>query len=178
MDEGEEGRESRKRLLLLNSNFSQKETWMWQFAVFRKAMIVSQRKDHICRGMVFPCVASPLQPNPAICSLDSFCLLFDQPDDFSYVGEPLSFDILLRENKLAVARYVENSSTAFNQFDSRIRKTCLHFRFHPGSLRQEVSTGTVFNENVHNASFANTPYWSACHVANVMSAGILKTTLL
>jgi hypothetical protein len=44
-------------------------------------------------------------------------LLFDQPGDFSLMGKSLSFNILFRVNQLAVTLYIEDTASAFDQFN-------------------------------------------------------------
>jgi hypothetical protein len=43
--------------------------------------------------------------------------LFDQPGDFSHIGKSLSFNILFRVNQLTVTLYIEDTASAFDQFN-------------------------------------------------------------
>ena len=43
--------------------------------------------------------------------------LFDQSGDFSLLGKSFSFNMLFRVDQLAVARYIEDTAAAFDQFD-------------------------------------------------------------
>jgi hypothetical protein len=62
--------------------------------------------------------------------------------------------MLLRIDQLAVAFYLKDTVTAFDQFDIRVRILFLQFRLHTGGLRKKVSNAAIFNKNVHNASLA------------------------
>ncbi len=44
-------------------------------------------------------------------------VLFDQPGDFSHIGKSLSLNILFRVNQLAVTLYIEDTASAFDQFN-------------------------------------------------------------
>ncbi len=85
-------------------------------------------------------------------------LLSDQPCDFSLKGKSLSFNILFRVDQLAVTLYIEDTATAFDQFNIRIRIICLQFCFHTGSLRMKISNNSILNKNVHNVSLVLNGY--------------------
>jgi len=44
-------------------------------------------------------------------------LFFDQLGDFSLLGKSLSFNIFFREDQLAATFYIEDTATAFDQFN-------------------------------------------------------------
>jgi len=44
-------------------------------------------------------------------------LLFDQLSHFPLIGKPLFFNIMFRENQLAVPFYIEDTAAAFDQFN-------------------------------------------------------------
>ena len=80
-------------------------------------------------------------------------LLFDQLGDFSLIGKSPTFNILFGVDQFAVTFYIEDATATFDQFNSGVGIMHPQFRFHPGSLRQKVSSTAILNKNVHNASF-------------------------
>ncbi len=78
-----------------------------------------------------------------------------QRHDFSIIGESVSLHLLFRKNYRAIALHIEDSPGAFYQAGCRIGISFLHFRFHPGSLREEVSTDAVSDRDVHTSSFSD-----------------------
>lgn len=79
--------------------------------------------------------------------------LFNQPGDFSIFRESLSFNVLLGKDQPAVTLDIKNTTTAFDRLNIRIRIWCLQFSFHPGSLRDKISTDAVYYMDVHKSSF-------------------------
>jgi len=87
-------------------------------------------------------------------SLASTLAQSNQRHDFSIIGESISLNLLFRENYRAIALHIEDSPGPFYQAGSRIGISFLHFRFHPGSLREEVSTDAVRDRDIHTSSFS------------------------
>ena len=62
--------------------------------------------------------ALPVKGDPFACFRQkSAHLVFDQPADFSLIGKSLSLNILFGVNQLAVTLYIEDTASAFDQFN-------------------------------------------------------------
>jgi len=78
--------------------------------------------------------------------------LFNQLGYFSFMRKSLSFNILFRVDQPAITLNIEDTPTAFDQFNIWIRIIFLQFALHPGSLRKKVSSNSICKKNVHTPS--------------------------
>jgi hypothetical protein len=124
--------------------------WVWPYAFSDNERFPARGREVLEQAQIGICF-----PENAGFSLESALDQSNQFHDFSIIGEPVSFDLLFRENHRAVALNIEDSSCPFYQADSRIGISFLHFRFHPGSLREEVSTDAVRDRDLHISSFSD-----------------------
>ena len=124
--------------------------WIWPYTFSDNERFPARGREVLTQAQIGICF-----PENAGSSLESVLDQSNQFHDFSIIGEPVSLDLLFRENHRAVALNIEDSSCSFYQADSRIGISFIHVRFHPGSLREEVSTDAVRDRDLHISSFSD-----------------------